>query len=235
MTKKFALVLGGTKGLGKELSRQLIERQTPVIVVGRSAGPQDGESKSPLLTSLSCDLLQLTSVERLLSELARLISDGSQITEFYWAAGRLDRQPFSSIETKSMLSTVDINFRNPLIVAQWVWRHMQSLQGTRRFVVISSTVGISDSPREDEAIYAATKAAQVSFARAIGKTHTSDSLLVSLFCPGGMKMDLWKSNAVDVATYDSFLDPEKVAAKICSMVESQTEPYQETIIPRGSL
>ena len=48
-----------------------------------------------------------------------------------------------------------------------------------------------------------------------------------------MKTQLWDKNPTN--DYDSFLDPEKVAAKIMAFISDQKEKYAELEIPRGSL
>lgn len=128
---------------------------------------------------------------------------------------------------------IDVNLRNPLMLVRNLGGEPRTTGGTFHLVTVASTTGLSDSPREDEAVYAATKAAQVSFTRAVGKGNADPHFRVSLFCPGGMQTPFWM-NAPNVDT-SSFLDPKKVAAAIVTDVEKQTESYYERTIPRGSL
>lgn len=72
-------------------------------------------------------------------------------------------------------------------------------------------------------------------ARALGKPNKDKRLKVSLFCPGGMKTGFWDENEIEQKLYDSFLEPEPVAAAIIADVESQKTPYHERVIERGSL
>ena len=102
---------------------------------------------------------------------------------------------------------------------------------TSNFVVISSSSGVK--PRSDEAIYVATKHAQVGFARSLGMENQNPNIKVSLFMPGGMQTPFWDKNPTP--DYDSFLDPQKVAGKIMSTINEQGDLFKETEIPRGSL
>lgn len=229
-TKKYSLILGGTAGLGAEIYKQLSERGDAAIIVGR---------RSPALLSekdlfLCCDFSSEKETLTLASRLTELFSNAT-IDKFFWVTGTLTRAPFTEISSDQVFKMIDVNLRNPLIVARAVWSHMQTNTVRSKFAVVSSSAGVSDAPRDDEAVYAATKAAQVSFARAIGKQNKNPKVSVSLFCPGGMQTGFWDTNSMDKETFDSFLDPAKVAAKIVSTIESQVPLYQEIMIPRGSL
>ena len=184
---------------------------------------------------LQCDLKSRKSVENLIFHLESLFKGGTTLKEFYWVSGSLNRIPFLEISDDQIINMIDVNFSNSILIARWVWKHLQSSRSPSSFVVIASTVGVSLAPRDDEAVYAATKAAQVSFTRAIGKQNKNPSLKTCLFCPGGMKTDFWKTNAVERSDFESFLDPVMVARKVVTEVTNQKEGYLEMTIPRGSL
>jgi short-subunit dehydrogenase len=151
----------------------------------------------------------------------------------YWCAGVLKRAKLETQGWRDIFEMVDINLRNPLMLVRNMRSEPRATGGTFHLVTVASTTGLSDSPREDEAVYAATKSAQVSFTRAVGKGSQDPSFKASLFCPSGMHTPFWKNEqGVDMS---NFLDPKKVATAIVADVEKQTEPYYERVIPRGSL
>lgn len=216
------LILGGSQGLGAQIAQIYRDQGAEVLTVGRTG-------------DLKHDLDDETSTHRLVTKIVEFAKFNRAITHFYWVAGVLISGPLSEQTEGDVLKMIDINFRNAATVAAAVWKEMSNAKAECRFVVVSSTTGLSETPSADEAIYAATKAAQVSMTRALGKPNKSDRLKVSLFCPGGMKTAFWDNNEIVQATYDSFLEPAAVAAAIVKDVEAQATPYFERVIPRGSL
>ena len=224
--KNFTLILGGSSGLGKHLTAELLQTKHGVLALGRT------QTGNPALHEIHCDLTE--SGDNILDRLDAFVSSHGPISMFIWNAGYLSRSPSAELSSTDVFDMIDINFRNSVVIALWVWRQMQA-NASGHFCVIASTVGLSDTPRDDEAIYAATKAAQVSFTRALGKNNRTPELKVTLFCPGGMKTNLWNDNQVDPTTFESFLDPMKVAQKMIHELNSQNTTYRELVIPRGSL
>jgi short-subunit dehydrogenase len=212
----YTFVLGGTSGLGAAIADECERRQEQVLRVGRKI----------------IDLSRDQGIHDQLEEMGRdQIQDHVACDKLYWCAGILHRGDFVEQSIHEMLC---VNLVNALEFVQFIWWQQRKVhERPFHLITIASTTGISDSPRADEAVYAATKAAQVSFTRAIGKGNTNPNLKVSLFCPGGMKTPFW-DNMPDVDT-SSFLDPRKVAEAIVNDVSNQTEFYFERTIPRGSL
>jgi 3-oxoacyl-[acyl-carrier protein] reductase len=227
MNRKTTLILGGTKGLGKKISLLHQTRGDKVYEVGRSA---DNRNNTDTLNQL---FLGLNTVEQVLHFITGL-DDLPPIDQFYWVAGRLLKGNLHEQTDADVITTVDVNFRNAVLIARGVWRRMmKDLDVPRTFCVVASSSGLK--PRADEAIYVATKHAQVGFARSLGleSQRLNSGVKVSLIIPGGMQTPFWeKYPTPDFAT---FLDPAKVAAKIVETVAAQTDPFLELEIPRGSL
>ena len=217
------LILGSTKGLGKEISQECQKKGWKTIEVGSSI--TDGKKENR--TFLNCDLNSPESVALLIEKLEEL----GPINQFFWVAGRILKGDFKDQGSSEIYRTLDINFRNAVPIVHMVWKQMQNSMGRSNIVAISSSSGIK--PRFDEAVYVATKFAQVGFMRSLGLENKNKNLKICLILPGGMKTQLW--NQYPTSDYDSFLDPSKVANKIMSFVSNQQESYAELKIPRGSL
>jgi short-subunit dehydrogenase len=240
MKKKLCIVLGGTKGLGRSIVHELIRAHKQVVVIGSSVKNTSATSgwlggRIEMACDLSADRESSVGVVNLLHELEAVLAADFEIEMFFWVAGFSTRGHFSNLDIDTITRMVDTNFRNPLTVAHWAWKKMLPLPSQSHFVVVSSTTGISTTPKYDEAVYAATKSAQVSLARALGTDPTERSVKVALFCPGGMQTPFWEKTPINRETFASFLDPNAVASKILNEVQWQTALYSETVIPRGSL
>lgn len=101
---------------------------------------------------------------------------------------------------------------------------------SRTRLVLGGTKGLG---KEIAKVYAATKHAQVGFARSLALENGSSDIKISLVLPGGMQTPFWDGH--EVPDFNTFLDPMKVASLIVEKIMGQAEPYQELEIPRGSL
>jgi len=213
------IILGATHGLGEQLARQLKSQGREIFSVGRSYD----ESKHG--AGIAIDLLLSNEVD----ELCRKI-DELDVSAFYWVAGYRYSGDFA--DQQNPLRMAQVNFANALPVAQVAWQKM-SVTENSNLVVVSSTSGTK--ARANEAIYAATKYAQVGFARSLGleAERLKLSVKVSLFMPGGMKTPFWGETLPE--NYESYLDPARVAAEIIKDTKSQASAYHERTIERGGL
>ena len=218
------IVLGGTSGLGLELTDQLRANGARVLVVGRFYDEQrHGEG-------FELDLYDRGAVNWSVEELDRRLL-GEVLESFIWSAGYIWRGDFAGqSEVRSM---AEVNFAGALPLAQWAWKRMQTQEITGKMIVISSTSGVK--PRPDEAVYAATKHAQVGFARCLGMEaeERGENARVLLCLPGAMKTPFW--NGQEPNDYASFNDPKKVAETIIAAMNDQQQAYAELAMPHGTL
>lgn len=224
--KNVTLVLGGTKGLGKEIALRCVFEGDDVIVTGSSFSKEYTEDG---ITYIPCDLSSMLSVNNFLAYFRK--QHTAPIKRFFWCAGRLIKGDFGEQSDNDILTAIDINFRNPSVVAKAVWQNMQKSKEGCQFVVVSSSSGTK--ARKDEAVYVATKHAQVGFAKSLGMENNNPNVHVALVMPGGMKTSFWDKNPSP--DYDSFLNPKHVAQNIVTRAMFQDEFYDEYDIPRGSL
>ncbi len=238
----YTFILGGTRGLGAAIANECLDRGQRVVVFGHSVHshpvPGEGEWERGVLPQrlkMACDLRHQHYVDDTHLTLEKLYNKqfGIVCTKLYWTSGMMLRCPFGKLEWHQIHEMLMVNLVNGMRFVELMMKFTDRGDLPFHLATIASTTGLTDAPREDEAVYAATKAAQVSFTRAIGKGSTDPKLKTALFCPGGMQTDFWKHNpGVDTS---SFLDPNKVAQVIVDCVENQREPYFEKTIPRGSL
>lgn len=218
------IILGGTSGLGLIMAGLLRAEGARVLVVGRFYNEQQhGEG-------FDLDLYDRGAVNWSLEELGRRLN-GDSIESFVWSAGYIWRGDFA--EQTEVRSMAEVNFAGALPLVQWAWQQMLQQEVTGKLVVISSTSGVK--PRPDEAVYAATKHAQVGFARCLGmEVEEGEKNAQVLLClPGAMKTPFWDGQKPE--DYDSFNDPKKVADRIVTTMLEQTMPYAELAMPHGTL
>lgn len=216
------IILGGTHGVGWEITRLMRDTGNECYVIGRSyETAKHGEGAQ-------LDLADRASVERLVSKLEPLLAD-NEIESFIWAAG-IGYQGYFELQ-QDVATMVDVNVTHSLLIAQKIWQKMLK-QNSGKFVIISSSTGTK--ARDNEAVYALTKHAQVGFARSLGleSGRLKSGVKVTLVLPGGMKTPFWEGHKPN--EYDTFNDPLKVAQLIIATMGNTDSAYQELTIDRGS-
>lgn len=105
------------------------------------------------------------------------------------------------------------NVRTTFLFTRYVVPHMlERKSGT--ILMISSMAGIYGFP--GEAVYCATKFAQVGFAQALDKELRPSGIKVGVICPGGVKTEfaLGKGRTESAVAASSMLEPEDVAGAV---------------------
>ncbi len=221
-SEKLSVVLGGTSGLGWDIVEQLRERGERVLVLGRTYSSDihgDG---------LSVDLASENSVDAAVEQLRVKLGDQA-LKSFWWVSGYGYKGDFSEQEDPRRMAIVD--YAGALPMAQFAWSEMLEQDGSGTFVTVASSTGLV--PREDEAVYAGAKAAQVNFTRSLGMEaeRLENSTRVTLLIPGGMQTPFWGDEKP--VGYETFNDPAKVAIAAVDAVSLQTETFLEKNFPRG--
>lgn len=214
------VIVGGTHGLGAEIAAELRRRGEETFIVGRT---YDESMHGP---GMRVDLSEDEDVAKLLD----YVRD-TEFKGFYWVAGYGYKGDFAKQHEPRKL--ILVNLANMMPVAQAAWKKLLNTGYKSNYVVISS--GTGEKARPDEAVYAATKFAQVGFARSLGleSERLRTGVRVSLFLPGGMHTPFWEGK--EPPDFMEFLDPHKVARKVIEEVKKQRGYFKEVKIKRGSL
>ncbi len=213
------LIIGGTRGLGRCIRDYCMNRGDYVMVASKS----QSDFRTSVGAGYKCNLSNLAMVDDLMKCL-----DGVEIDNFFWVAGVFLQGRLAGQTTKQVLNTVDINFRNSLMVAHSVWCNMEYATSAKKFVVVSSISGLKSAA--DEAVYDATKHAQVGFARALIAENKNPNVQVGLIMPSSMQTDMQRGRS----DFDSLLDPQKVTKRIFEEMDANNKSF-ELVISRGSI
>jgi NAD(P)-dependent dehydrogenase (short-subunit alcohol dehydrogenase family) len=237
--KEKVLVLGGTRGLGREIARLSLERGYETIIVGRSATRAQDD---PALAGARCIVADLTTPEGLSEvNLAEI-----KYTHVFLVAGashprwRMDEYPSRDFHD-ALNDMLALHVSGPILVLRFLHTmavKMASETSVRpcpyHLITISSTT--SYKMRDGETLYAMAQAAKSTFARHFGRELPrvlpgSKSMLVH---PGGMRTEFFARSGIDQDT-TNFMDPAAVAACIWAEVTHQSGPWNEVSVIRDPL
>lgn len=234
MARSFALILGGTKGLGRELAIGSLKRGITPVITGRSTAIA---MKDPELDGALFSALDLTSADPVteITRVYHLLNDvgwGMTFSYVFWVAGIFLHKPLTDCMPQAIQRMTAVHFTGPLAVLSCVHRVQKMSRpfakppGTPYHLV---TIGSTNSwrIREDESVYNALKAAKAHFTRnfAIELFRDLPGSKVTLVNPAGIATpNFWDGTDRDLGTY---MDPKILAQEIWMLVTEQETRFEE--------
>lgn len=230
MERRYALIMGATKGLGASLAQEALARGIAPIALGRSHA--DTMFDPAGLTRVRWDVTDETTWRRAFDMATRARPDF-----VVWNAGIYGgRKPFHSATGPEDDALIDTHLRGPIAFLRRLHRLMMETGAFAdptgapyHLITIASTS--SYRRRENEEVYCAVKAAKAAFTRQFSRSLARDlpgskTLLVN---PGGMDSGF-------LAPYQdvSMMMKTPVVAKIVwDRALAQEAPYDEINILRN--
>lgn len=195
MTNKLALVTGASSGIGYWLARELAGRGYDLVVC--SAGERldkavdDFQGSGVSVTPISSNLATREGVTELwqaVTNLSRSV-DVACINAGIGVGGL-----FAETDLDTELKMVELNCVGVVHLAKYVVRHMVE-RNTGRILITSSIAGEMVAPRE--AVYAATKAFDLSFAHSLRYELRDTGVSVTALQPGPTDTDFFHRAGMD--------------------------------------
>ncbi|EMH5180054.1 SDR family oxidoreductase [Serratia marcescens] len=163
---KYALITGGTSGIGLETARQFIAEGATVAITGRSQSALDAAGqalagKALLLLSDAGDIPQ----QRELAQ--RLGQRWPRLDVLYINAGDVTHRPLQEWDEQSYQRLMDINLKGPFFLIQALLPLLANPSSVILSGSVSAHIGLPQS-----SAYAASKAGLLSLARTLsGELH----------------------------------------------------------------
>ena len=210
---KVALVTGASAGIGKACALALVAEGAKVVLVARRKDRLD-----ELIAQIQASGGQALSVvgdardeQTALNAVAGGLEKFGKIDILINNAGVGNYKNLVDTSAEDYDEMMDSNVRSTFLFSRHVVPGMIA-QKSGTVLMISSMAGIYGFG--GEAVYCATKFAQVGFAQALDKELRSHGIKVGLICPGGVKTEfaLGKGRTEDSVAQSGMLEPEDVAA-----------------------
>lgn len=163
---KYALITGGTSGIGLETARQFIAEGATVAITGRSQSALDAAGqalagKALLLLSDAGDIPQQLDLAQ------RLGQRWPRLDVLYINAGDVTHRPLQEWDEQSYQRLMDINLKGPFFLIQALLPLLANPSSVILCGSVSAHIGLPQS-----SAYAASKAGLLSLARTLsGELH----------------------------------------------------------------
>jgi uncharacterized protein len=195
MREKLALVTGASSGIGYFLAKELATRGYDLVVCSAGerleAAAADFKNSGAEVTAISVDLTTREGVQTLwrsISELGRPL-DVACINAGVGVGGL-----FSETDLEAELKIVELNCVGAVHLAKYVVKEMVALNAGK-ILITASIAGEMVAPRE--AVYAATKAFDLSFAHSLRYELRETGVSVTALQPGPTDTDFFHRAGMD--------------------------------------
>ena len=215
LTGKVALITGASAGIGQACSRTLAQEGAHLVLTARRQERLDQLKREA--EKAGTEAISVIGDAREESTAIKTVEAATQ------AFGRIDIliNNTGTGNYKNLIDTsaeeyddlMDTNVRSTfLFTRHTVPVMLKQKQGT--ILMISSMAGIYGFA--GEAVYCATKFAQVGFAQALDKELRTQGIKVGVICPGGVKTEfaLGLGRTEEGVSQSNMLDPEDVAGAV---------------------
>lgn len=212
LKNKIVLITGGNSGLGFEVAKELVKKQSKVIILGKDKQKVEKAKKllnSPLVSTITCDLRDQKQIEIAVKDIDVLIN----------CAGIIAYHPLDKHDVQNIKDVIDTNLLGTIFITKAILPLMKKKnKGT--IVNVASTSGLMTGGHPDESVYMASKFGVSGFTEGLKKEINAlkKNIRVLGFYPGGMQTEIFDKSGMEKDT-SSFMPPDEVAKVIVFMLE----------------
>ncbi len=216
---KVALVTGASRGIGAAVARALAERDARLALASRS-GDDLGLAD---VVARRCDVRPAADLEGIVAE---TIERFGRLDVLVANAGVGAYGPFLELDAEHLDEMIDVNVKGTLYAVRAALPHLLE-SPEADIVTIASEAGRRGLPLE--AVYCASKFAQVGFTRALDHELRDRGVRCTNICPGGVATDfaMGRGRTPEMPELEGMMTSEDVAEVV---VFALTRPRSHRIL-----
>jgi NAD(P)-dependent dehydrogenase (short-subunit alcohol dehydrogenase family) len=216
---KVALVTGASRGIGAAVARALAAEGVHLALASRSGEDLGLEA----VVARPCDVRRPDDLEALAAEAAKRFGG---IDILIANAGVGAYGPFLDLPADQLEEMIDVNVKGTLYAVRAARPHLLESDAAD-IVTLASEAGRRGLPLE--AVYCASKFAQVGFTRALDHELREQGVRCSNVCPGGVATDfaMGRGRTPDMPALAGMMTPENVAEVVLFVI---TRPRNHRIL-----
>ncbi len=228
---KYALITGGSRGIGKEVAKQLARQGYPVIINYLSNTEAANQTKAEIEAEggqaeiLPFDTANAESIETAINQWEESHPDDYIYVLVNNAGIRRDNVLFMMSE-EEWHSVIDTSLNGFFYVTRRLLKHMMPRKRGGRIINMASLSGLKGLPGQTN--YSAAKAALIGATKALAQEVAARQVTVNAVAPGFIDTDMTKGLPVDelkkMIPAGRFGKPEEVA-KLVGFLASEDAAY----------
>jgi acetoacetyl-CoA reductase len=192
----WSVVTGGSRGIGRAISRELARRGSDVMIMFRdqqeAAETAVAELRREFGVRAQACKVDVREPDAVGEAVEALSSDGDAIAILVNCAGIVIDRKVGKLRLADWRAVLDTNLTGPFIVTAAVLPHMR-MAGYGRIVNISSIIG--QTGNHGQANYAAAKAGVLGFTKSLALETARQDITVNAVCPGFIDTEMLASVA----------------------------------------
>ncbi|XP_072246106.1 carbonyl reductase family member 4 [Leuresthes tenuis] len=231
---RLAVVCGGSRGIGKSVSRLLAERGCRLVVVSRN----EDAARATVATlhgadhaAFSCDVSKEQEVLKTFDTIQRTCGNISYLVN---AAGINRDALLLRTKSEDMVAQLHTNLLGCMLTCRAALRSMLHTQGAA-IVNIGSVVGLKGNA--GQCVYSASKAGLEGFTRSLAKEVASRNIRVNVLSPGFIHTDMTagmrEEDGARSIPLGRFGTPEEAAQAVLFLLESSYITGQVLVVDGG--
>jgi NADP-dependent 3-hydroxy acid dehydrogenase YdfG len=218
LTGTVIAITGASSGIGRETARQLVAAGAKVALGARRLDRLN-ELVAELGEDNACAIqMDVTSIEETNKFVSQTIATFGKLDSIVANAGIGYYGGISDNSDADLAKMLDVN------IAGTVWTIRAAVPELRKagggdIVIVSSVAGLRGGA--DEAVYAATKFAQVGLAGSIDRELSTEGIRVSAICPAGTNTEFAIGSGRNEGdpSLNEYMDPSDVAFQIVTVLQ----------------
>jgi NAD(P)-dependent dehydrogenase (short-subunit alcohol dehydrogenase family) len=216
---KVALVTGASRGIGAAVARSLAAEGVRLALASRSGDDLGLEGA----VARPCDVRRPDDLEALAEEAVKSFG-GLDILVANAGVGAYG--PFLDLPPDQLEEMIDVNVKGTLYAVRAALPHLLQSEAAD-IVTLASEAGRRGLPLE--AVYCASKFAQVGFTRALDHELREQGVRCSNVCPGGVATDfaMGRGRTPEMPALAGMMTPENVAEVVLFVI---TRPRNHRIL-----
>lgn len=201
LTGRAALVTGASRGIGAALARMLHDAGAGVGLISRS-GDDLGLDGA---LGVACDVRDAAAVD---AATARVVERFGRLDILVVNAGVATYGPFTDLPPGDLEEIIDVNVKGALYAVRSALPHLLRSDAAD-VVMVASEAGRRGFP--GEAVYCASKFAQVGFMRALDGELREKGVRCTNLCPGGVATDFAMGRGRTPGSTEGMMTAEEIA------------------------
>lgn len=224
LEERVALITGASRGIGAATARMLAQAGAKVALASRSGDDLGIEGA----LAQACDVREAAQLDAIV---AAAVDRFGGLDIIVANAGVGAYGPFLDLDSDHLEEMVDVNVKGLLYTVRAGLPHLLASDAAD-LVVVASIAGLRGP--EGEAVYAASKFAQVGFMRALDHELWQRGVRTSTLCPGGVATDfaMGRGRTPDDPDLPGFMRPEEVAEAV---LHALTRPRTHRVLEASLL